>query len=224
MLTSLRNLAILALAGAAGCAVAAAETPNPAPAPKEVPMVSLCEFRGEADASQWYVIDDSVMGGVSASRFLPGEDGSGIFRGNLSLENNGGFCSSRSRPMEFDLTGCDGIAVRVRGDGRKYAFNLRTDSRFNGLYWHQPFETRAGEWTEIRLPFDRFRARIMGTEMPSAGNIDPAAIRTLGFIISDKKEGPFELEIDWIRAYRADEKPAAEAAGSEPEAPPSREG
>ncbi len=46
------------------------------------------------------------------------------FYGTLSLENNGGFASVRSRPKKLGIKSGDSIAARVRGDGREYNMNL----------------------------------------------------------------------------------------------------
>jgi len=49
------------------------------------------------------------------------------FKGIVSLENNGGFASIRSGTANYDLSDFEGLLIRVRGDGHRYAFNLRTD-------------------------------------------------------------------------------------------------
>ncbi|MBP1721795.1 MAG: Complex intermediate-associated protein 30 [Deltaproteobacteria bacterium] len=36
----------------------------------------------------------------------------------------------------------------------------------------------------------------------SAPPVDKAKIKTFGFLIADKQDGPFRLEIDWIGAYK----------------------
>lgn len=41
-----------------------------------------------------------------------------------------------------------------------------------------------------------YRGRILRDVPP----IDPGVIRQLGFLIADKVEGPFRLEVDWIKA------------------------
>ena len=55
----------------------------------------------EPDAvSDWFVVNDGVMGGVSSNRIRPASDDAAIFEGHLSLENNGGFASVRARINE----------------------------------------------------------------------------------------------------------------------------
>ncbi len=42
------------------------------------------------------------------------------FFGTLSLANNGGFASVRTKPKKLDLANGDTLVARVRGDGREY--------------------------------------------------------------------------------------------------------
>jgi hypothetical protein len=39
-----------------------------------------------------------------------------------------------------------------------------------------------------------------GREWPGYPELDPAAIKTSGLPIAGKQQGPFRLEVDWIRA------------------------
>ena len=41
---------------------------------------------------------------------------------------------------------------------------------------------------------------LMPVVVPFTGPIDPAKIRSLSFMVADKNETPFRLEIDWIKA------------------------
>ena len=158
-------------------------------------------FEFAPGAEPWPNIDDPVMGGLSRSRMrLSG--GVAVFEGVVSLENNGGFASLRSRPAEHDLRGFDGIALRLRGDGKVYGVRLRTDSRFDGVSYQTKVATEAGRWVEIRLPFETFAPVFRGRRVPGYPALDPGTIQTFGLIISDKQEGPFRLEIDRITAYR----------------------
>lgn len=73
----------------------------------------------------WQIVNDDVMGGVSTSRFEV-TNGLAMFGGEVSLENNGGFASVRSSPARQNLAGLDAFVVRLRGDGRRYKFTVRT--------------------------------------------------------------------------------------------------
>jgi monofunctional biosynthetic peptidoglycan transglycosylase len=148
----------------------------------------------------WRNIDDTVMGGRSASGMRI-EEGRGVFAGNVSLENNGGFASVRSIPADHDLSGRRGVVIRFRGDGKIYGLRIKTDRRYDGVSYQAEIATVDGEWREIRLPFNEFRPIFRGRTVPGYAALDPASIKSFGLMISRKQEGPFRLEIDWIRAY-----------------------
>ena len=158
----------------------------------------IVDFRHGGDA--WPSIDDVVMGGVSNSRMVI-EDGMATFRGLVSLENNGGFASLRSRPARYDLSRYDGLVLRIRGDGKRYGFRLRTTTGFGGVSYQVKFDTTAGEWRDLELPFDRFEPVFRGRRVADHPPLDPSEIATLGLIISDAQAGPFRLDLQWIGAY-----------------------
>jgi hypothetical protein len=160
----------------------------------------LFSFALAGAATGWRPIDDAVMGGVSASRAAHTERGTLLFTGTVSLENNGGFASIRSAPQRFDLAGQAGIALRVKGDGKRYKVNLRTDADFDGVQFQAVLEPPAGEWINMALPFTAFRPTFRGR--PATGTLDPSRIMTVGLMISERQEGPFALEVEWIRAWR----------------------
>ena len=160
----------------------------------------LFSFALAGAATGWRPIDDVVMGGMSASRAVPTDRGTLLFTGRVSLENNGGFASIRSAPQRFDVAGQAGIALRVKGDGKRYKVNLRTDTGFDGVQFQAAIEPPAGEWTTMALPFSGFRPTFRGR--PAGGTLDPARIATVGLVIADGQAGPFALEIEWIRGWR----------------------
>jgi NADH dehydrogenase [ubiquinone] 1 alpha subcomplex assembly factor 1 len=141
------------------------------------------------------------MGGVSNSEMVL-EDGFAVFRGTVSLENNGGFASVRSRPVEHDLSAFDGLVLRIRGDGKRYGFRLRTSAAFDGVSYQVAFIAPAGEWRELRLPFDAFEPVFRGRRVPEHPPLDPAKVVTFGLIISDNQAGPFRLDLEWIEGFR----------------------
>jgi hypothetical protein len=42
---------------------------------------------------------------------------------------DGGFCGTRASDLNLDLSGFDGIRLRVQGDGNRYKLNLKTNER-----------------------------------------------------------------------------------------------
>lgn len=166
-------------------------------------VLLLMDFGEEAPA--WKSIDDVVMGGVSSSRFRM-KSSVGVFEGNVSLENNGGFASVRSESGAYDLSGTHALLLRVRGDGKRYALRLRTSDKFGAINYEARFSTEEGKWMSISIPFDRFEPVRRGRKIRDADPLDLTSVKTIGFLISEKQVGPFQLEIDWIKTYMAEPK------------------
>jgi NADH dehydrogenase [ubiquinone] 1 alpha subcomplex assembly factor 1 len=164
--------------------------------------VMLFDFGTMENLDDWLIVNDGVMGGLSESKFILGDNNSAVFSGNVTLENNGGFASTRTKAMQFQLDGFKGILIRVKGDGKKYHFRIRTDDRFDGIAYRHHFETDMDQWQTISVPFNKcvpvFRGRILQDVEP----VSPKDIHQIGFLISDKQSGEFHLEVQWIKAYR----------------------
>lgn len=174
---------------------------------------SVAEFTPEESGKlDWSIVDDGVMGGLSQGKREIGKDGILRFFGTLSLENNGGFSSLRTGNVKLDLSGAEGVVLRVKGDGRTYQLRFSTDAEYRGreMSFQAGFPTTKGEWTEVKIPFGSFVGTWRGTELPDK-TFDPAKVRRLGLQLADKKAGPFELHVDWIRSYGGDDTTAEEA-------------
>jgi NADH dehydrogenase [ubiquinone] 1 alpha subcomplex assembly factor 1 len=165
---------------------------------------TLFEFAGPEAARQWQAVNDGVMGGVSDGRFRIAPDTTMEFFGTLSLENNGGFASVRSKPADLDVKAGDTIVVRVKGDGREYVLNLYTTSRRMAFSYRAPLPTMKDEWTEVSVPVTEFIPTAFGRRVQGMGPVQPDQIVGLGFMLSDKKPGPFKLEVGWVKIGVAD--------------------
>lgn len=163
-------------------------------------IVAAAAFALQAAALDWRPVDDVVMGGRSASTAVVSDTGTLLFQGVVSLEDGGGFASLRAGPAAHDFSAAAGIVLRLRGDGKRYRFSLRTGEGFDGVQYQAAFTAPAGEWTEVRLPWTSFEPRFRGRPVPGAPPLDPAQVRWLGLLISDRQEGRFSLELDWLRA------------------------
>ncbi len=125
-----------------------------------------------------------------------------IFAGRLSLANNGGFASIRTRRTDLDLQNGDRVCVRVRGDGRTYSLNLYTQRQLTAFSYRATIATKQSEWMEFTVPLKDFVATSFGQAIRGARQVDPAEVTALGFTLSDQSEGPFKLEVDWIKLQR----------------------
>ena len=163
----------------------------------------LFDFQAPTNSPAWQIVNDDVMGGVSTSRFQILTNGGAVFSGVVSLENNGGFASVRSSPTRHDLTGCGCFVIRLRGDGHRYKFTARTETGFDAPLYQCAFVTKRGEWEEHRLAFKDFVPTFRGRTLTGMPPLNPANVTSVGFLISDKQEGPFQLEVAWIKVALA---------------------
>lgn len=158
----------------------------------------LFTFDAKGGSPKWQIVNDGVMGGRSQSRYRLTDDGWLEFKGTLSLENNGGFASVRLMGQPMKLSSGDTLVARVRGDGRTYTFNVYDRGDFRGYSFRQTFKTKKDEWIEVEFPIDDFVATWRGRTFRNE-KLQAAKANGLGFLLGDKKPGPFQLEIDWVR-------------------------
>ena len=152
----------------------------------------------DQDASEWYLVNDNVMGGISKGQVEQTEQETMKFWGRLSLKNNGGFSSVRSQIPGFFLAGYDGLRLKIRGDGREYS--VLVSSRQRRGTWQTKFKT-SKKWETVKISFKEMKMSIRGWRPNVSPKIAGDRIRTIGFIIADKNEKSFGLEVDWIKAY-----------------------
>lgn len=167
--------------------------------PRGKPVVDFARIQ----ASSWQAVNDGVMGGLSQSRLSDTDAGTAVFKGVVSLENNGGFALVRTLLDEVDLSKYDGLAVRVLGDRKRYRLRLRTEDRFDGIAYQAAFDTAGDLWQVLEIPFASFLPTYRGRTPRDAPPLDISKIRQIGLMIADKQEGSFRLEIAWVRAWKA---------------------
>ena len=181
------------LVGSLCCSVAAADDST------------LMDFDAVPGPS-WQTVNDGVMGGRSQGSFKLTDRGTLVFSGEISLQNKGGFSSVRTRRSSLATEGCDGLELRVKGDGRGYKVSLRT-SGVPGMiaYWAE-LKTTPGVWTRVRIPFSDWVPTSFGRKLPGPA-LQVSKINSVA--------GPFALEVDRISTYRGEAAaPASETKAS----------
>ena len=156
----------------------------------------LFDFSKESNLSNWYIVDDVVMGGRSSGQFAINKEGHGQFSGSVSLENNGGFSSVRyqfNTIEDEDISICE---IRLKGDGKAYQFRAKRSSYDRASYIYN-FET-SGEWEVIKVPLTEMYPSFRGYRLDRP-NFTADKLQEIAFLISNKKEETFQLEIDWIK-------------------------
>lgn len=160
----------------------------------------LFDFKADEDA-RWMVVNDGVMGGRSKG-YVSVNEGVLRFEGEL-VTRGGGFTSIRSS-VDLDLSDYSGIELRVRGTGRSFEIEVDDGTRrgWRSVSRRSSFET-TGIWKTVRVPFSSLGSTIFGRRV-SAPSINLNAIEQIGLYIADGKDGPFDLEVDFIKAYTED--------------------
>jgi uncharacterized surface protein with fasciclin (FAS1) repeats len=162
----------------------------------------VADFSDAAVAKKWLSVNDNVMGGVSEGGFRITDDKTLEFAGKISLDNQGGFASIRTRSEDLGLDGYDTIALRVKGDGRTYYLDLRTSGLFAAASYRAALKTQKDTWQEVRIPLKDFEYAAFGQRIASADLLRASKVQSVGFTLADKQAGPFRLEVSWIRGEK----------------------
>jgi len=184
---------------------------------KELPMFKL---NTPKDLQEWAIGCDKDIGGYSEAKLEITPEGIGKFSGNLSLElpadaeiQQSGYAAIRSKVKPssmfgtpcFDTTLFRYLALRVRGDHRRYFVNIQTDGVIQtDLYQHRLFLRTPGEWQTVMIPFRDFVLTNNGMIQEDQIDMMREKVKTVGISITDREEGPFEIEIDWIKAMNTE--------------------
>lgn len=157
--------------------------------------ILLFDFTKESNIDNWKIVDDSVMGGISSSDFYVDKAGNGIFKGTVSTENNGGFCSVRHFFRPVSLRGNKVFSIRLKGDGKKYQF--RAKAKVNDYYSYiYEFQTTI-DWQTVEIPISEMYASFRGRTLDIL-NYDGSSLVEIAFLIGNKKNEGFQLMIDKI--------------------------
>ncbi len=155
----------------------------------------IFDFNTHSDISNWSVVDDVVMGGKSSGSFDIDQSGHGIFKGHVSLENNGGFSLLQYRFKKINTAPYTKVILRVKGDGKSYQFRIKAKASDYYSYIGKFDTSTAWETIEITLHemYPAFRGRTL--DIP---NYADDGIEGIAFLIGNKKAEDFMLMIDSI--------------------------
>jgi len=157
--------------------------------------MTLYDFSTNSDLSNWTVVNDVVMGGRSEADFSVNSDGHAVFHGEVSLENNGGFSSVRHRFAQKKAEDYDTMVIRLKGDGKRYQFRVKTASSDRHSYIYH-FQT-TGDWQIIEIPFTEMYPGFRGNKLDMP-NYPGKEMEEIAFLIANNKAEAFNLELDKI--------------------------
>jgi len=157
------------------------------------------DFGENLNGNSWYVINDGVMGGLSQSKLSFNTDYV-VFKGTTSLKNNGGFASMRSETLNLDISSFEKVKIKYKTTSNR-TFGLRL-ALYNAYYMPNlkyNFKATTNDWEELEIPLENFKVYRMGRFLKSDFEVSKLKdILRVGIIVSDKKEGNFEIAIDSI--------------------------
>ena len=157
----------------------------------------IYDFTEDNPATNWITVNDNVMGGRSEGGFSFKKKRL-IFSGTTNT-NGGGFSSIRTNPSDFSLGDKEGLHIRYKGDGRTYKLGVRMEGK--SVSYRSNFTSGNG-WQEVRIPFDEMDVSWRGRPLSKEEHpMIKSKIRSIEFMIYDKQDGPFKLQVDWIKSY-----------------------
>ncbi|EFJ43483.1 hypothetical protein VOLCADRAFT_106809 [Volvox carteri f. nagariensis] len=169
---------------------------------------------GLPSTPRWRILDDVIMGGRSQSEGLAFEpaERAAVFSGRVTTDGGGGFASLRSDEWAgfASLTAARGIRILVKGDGRQYKLNAKTDADWDGVQYQYDF-VAPPVWGQVDLPFSAFKPTFRGRLVPNRPPLQGQQIRQLGLmvskftadggVISNFRNGSFRLGVRWIKGF-----------------------
>lgn len=156
------------------------------------------DFGIAKNGNNWWVVNDGVMGGLSKGNKILTRN-SILFKGVISLDNNGGFSSLRRSLEDRDLTQYNEVEIRYRSLGISQALTFAVSKRWYIPNYKVRLEGTLGQWKTRTIKLSDFRKFYLGN--PMNDRLQKEAIQEIvriGFITDEKKYGGFEFEIDYI--------------------------
>lgn len=159
------------------------------------PQQLLADFSNPSELNNWTVVNDGVMGGKSNGQFGLTQEGNALFSGDVSLQNYGGFTSVRSSFKSKPIKGLKKVFIKLKGDKKNYQFRIKSEVEDKHSYKYE-FST-TGEWEVIEIDLINMTPTYRGYR-PNLPNYQPEYLSQIGFLIANKKEESFQLEISQI--------------------------
>lgn len=157
-------------------------------------ILTLTDFQQQL--LNWMPINDTVMGGLSQSRFET-RAGEGIFSGRVSLENGGGFASVKAGlGPALPLQNFRSIRINFCPDGKAYDVRLRVqEEKWAHIAYRFTLPASSGTWQTTDCPLEAFAPTFRGQHKPEAPALSSLCLSQVGFLISQQQAGPFEFRV-----------------------------
>ncbi len=152
----------------------------------------IFDFNSESNISDWNITDDVVMGGKSNGHFVIDGEGHGVFKGEVSTENNGGFSSVKYQFEPKNIEGYSVIVLNLKGDTNLYQFRVKSEFNQRHSYIYK-FETTS-EWETIEIPLSELKPVFRGKQL-DLPNFSSKVMVEVAFLIANKQNQSFQLKL-----------------------------
>lgn len=159
----------------------------------------IIDFGKQTGGQYWSVTNDRVMGGLSKGNAWL-SDSTVVFKGEVSLDNNGGFSSLRSPYYSLDLSRYQSAEVRLKASGLNFSITFAKNRRFYIPNYKYIMKLESNQWEVVTFDLTELREYRIGNA--TGKTITPSDLKSLigiSFINEGKEEGPFVLEVDYIK-------------------------
>jgi hypothetical protein len=172
----------------------------------------LLDFSDRMFGRDWRQVNDSLNGGGSECKLKTTPRGSCIFEGHVYLNGGKGYAILQSEPAHYDLGGCEGLTVTLRGDGKVYTIGLKDNEDFGGLEYRAHIQTLDGSRMEVQIPFSGCEVVEFDMPVEDPRPLRAEDIRQVSLMVLGNQEGGFRVDIEEVAGYaEADEgAPAAQ--------------
>lgn len=157
--------------------------------------MTIFDFNTKSNITNWRIVDDVVMGGRSNGTFGLSDSGTGLFKGKVSLENNGGFSMVQYSFDKKQVEKFTKVSIKLKGDGKSYQFRIKTNG--SDYYSYVTSFNTSGDWQTITIPFSSMYPAFRGRKL-DAENYPGKQMELIAFLIGNKKAESFQLEIENI--------------------------
>ncbi|MCJ8190849.1 CIA30 family protein [Sphingomicrobium aestuariivivum] len=159
---------------------------------------TIADFSDPAERARWQVVNDGVMGGLSRGGLSPAGEAL-RFSGQI-VTDGGGFSSIRRDLAPAAIDGASHVRVTMRGDGRQYQLSLRSDQNVSGrrVAYRGDLEP---EGAMASVAIEALSPSLFGQALRGPG-YDLSSAHSIGVILADGRDGPFELDLMAIEACR----------------------
>ena len=155
----------------------------------------IYDFNRQSNISNWVIVNDDVMGGISSCEMSLDAEGNGVFEGQISTANNGGFTSIRLKLDRVVAKEGAYFQIRLKGDNKNYQLRIKTNERDYYSYVI-PFKT-SDVWETIAIPLNNMYPSFRGRKL-DMDKFNDRYFEQIAFLVGNNKNETFKLLIDNI--------------------------